>query len=365
MDLVQVVSYCFVIMVIMMIPLATSSASASFTWIEVSPNGSHSAPSARWGQCGLYHSYSHQLIIFGGVTNLEGSIAWQLNDVWGFDVDSRDWEELYANNSDFSEAPHARWAAGCIPTLDGFVLYGGTDYYGPENTTTDIWTFSVKEKKWTLKGSNNPLTQFGRMPLIGLPDDAAKTLLYADPTSSVWSINVNDLGGEWELLLNASSLPSNMRPTLTYLSNFAYAPPDGIFVTDYSPEGQGALWAFHMSTRKWTLQAPGGNNTTPGIRYNAAVARYENSTGTDGFYLFGGARLPSLPFLNDVWLWSISNHTWILILPEGQYSNVGRPMNREHMGEGAVNNGIMIFGGLCSDLQGNWTETNDVWFGKL
>lgn len=267
----------------------------NFSWTKIlAANGTGPAP--RWGHCAIYHQSIHQMIIFGGVTNLNLSL--QLNDVWAFDIATEKWQELLANGSSSNggSVPATRWAPGCVATEKGFILYGGTSYYGPENSTHDLWSFSLQQKEWTLLGYDNPDTQFGRMPLVGLPiGKAAELLIYADPTSSVWCLNLSSVnsGIAWRLLFNSSSVTPTERPTPTYLSNFAPASPDGIYVTDYSGYGQGTLWLYTISCGNWALQSLGGNITTPGMRYNAVTIPFTNSSSSiDGFVLFAGARDP-------------------------------------------------------------------------
>ena len=207
---------------------------------------------------GLAATDDGRVLLFGGrlANGSRGS------DTWLFDVEANDWTELSPALS-----PSARDALAMAYLGDGiFVLFGGTETSGPEETPVDdTWIFDLALEEWT------PV-----MPAISPPARYQHRMVRAG---------------------DGVALAYGGRPDF------------GLEFSD--------TWLFDRDTATWTDLAP---PTNPGPRSAFALA----FDGDDAVALVGG-NTNSMDLTDETWIYSITNNEWTQVAAAGagpQFNNV-------------------------------------------
>lgn len=172
----------------------------------------------------------------------------------------------------------------------------GHGAFGSAGPLDDLWKFNITTKQWTwVKGSNNTGSGFGQSPVYGTQGVA-----------------------------NAANTPGSRISACTWVDNagnlwlFGGKDPSTTGV-DYND-----LWKYNVSTNQWTWMH-GDNSINMYGQYgtyqqssptNKPGARHSCMSWKDGagnLWMFGGEGRSSgsLGYLNDLWMYNISNNRWV------------------------------------------------------
>ncbi len=302
-----------------------------------------------------------------------------LNDLWQFNITSRQWTWIAGSDWIPSESS-GQWgvygtlgtpAAGNTPggrmnanswTDKGgnLWLFGGVgvDSTGAVNPLNDLWEFNPTTRLWTWMGGGNTGGQLGVYGTLGTP--AVGNVPGARSAASSWT---DSSGNLW-------------------------------LFGGYGPDSTGAdellndLWVFNPSTSLWTWM---GGSTTGGqlgvygtlgtpAEGNAPGARSDASSWTDSsgnLWLFGGNGNDSTStwnILNDLWVFNPSTGLWTWTsgsntgTPAGVYGTLGTPaagnvpggrMDANSWTDSSGN--LWLFGGDGLDSTDTWGPLNDLW----
>ncbi|MEM9454843.1 MAG: kelch repeat-containing protein [Myxococcota bacterium] len=207
---------------------------------------------------GLAATDDGRVLLFGGRL-ADGSRG---SDTWLFDVEAGDWTELSPAMS-----PSARDALAMAYLADGmFVLFGGTETSGPEETPVDdTWIFDLATEQWT------PV-----MPAISPPARYQHRMVSAG---------------------DGLALAYGGRPDF------------GLEFSD--------TWLFDLATEQWTDLAP---PTNPGPRSAFALA----FDGDNAVALVGG-NTNSVDLTDETWIYDLAGNEWTQVAAAGagpQFNNV-------------------------------------------
>ena len=93
---------------------------------------------------------SASVLLFGGLTGAAGSPT--TNDLWQFDCQSDKWIKLLDNNKSLSSCPRRRMYAASATLGRKFYIFGGWDPGMPGSGgefLDDIWSFDLVSKQWS------------------------------------------------------------------------------------------------------------------------------------------------------------------------------------------------------------------------
>jgi N-acetylneuraminic acid mutarotase len=102
------------------------------------------APEQRAGMGLVYHPPSRRMILFGGLTELDGQMA--AETTWAYDYGANSWEAL-----DLPENPGVRafFPMAYAPSVDKAILFGGELEDKWANVTSDeVWSFDPSTGQW-------------------------------------------------------------------------------------------------------------------------------------------------------------------------------------------------------------------------
>jgi len=255
---------------------------------------------------------SGNLWLFGGNGLDSAGTTGDLNDLWEYSIQNRDW--TWVSGSNFvkqkgtygilntpaaANVPGARDnAVSWIDASGNLWLFGGEGYdstaaFGYLN---DLWEYSVSNKEWTWKGGSNLVNQSG---VYGSLKTAAPTNI---PGARGFS-TVQIISGEVWLFGG-------------FGNDSAVTPPEQDNLND--------LWVYTLNSGEWTWM--GGSNLVDEVGVygtkgkvdpaNIPGARFSPATWTDtsgNFWLFGGSNQElnlTVDSFNDLWEFSTVSNEW-------------------------------------------------------
>lgn len=140
-------------------------------------------PGSRKGESVWFDESKNILYIFGGSrSNLKD--IW--NDLWSYSIDTKEWTWLSGSDQSNQHGVYGTKgvaSATCCPgsRRDGFTwidesnsvlyLFGGKGYgvKGTSGLLNDLWSFSIKSRKWTWLSGCEEIDQKGKCDKKGVP----------------------------------------------------------------------------------------------------------------------------------------------------------------------------------------------------
>jgi len=268
-------------------------------------------PPARSGG-GAWTDAMGNVWIFGGATMNSANSQNILNDLWEFDVATKQWIWIGGSNkpnSGVSTTPpqpgNIFSPAYCKDDQGNFWLFGGnqdTPPFPDAETVRQLWEFSPVTQKWTyvdVSGTFNDIGSYGTQRLASAsnhPGARSDSACWSDRSGNIWIFggSGNDSGQD--------------------------APAADPFLND--------LWMFNPSTKEWTWEAGSnlflaqGDYGTRGVEAptNVPSPRVSTTGWTDAqgnLWLFGGQTIDANHSYgsgsNDLWRYSpiTGNWTWM------------------------------------------------------
>ncbi|MFX0134867.1 MAG: kelch repeat-containing protein [Candidatus Hodarchaeota archaeon] len=316
------------------------------------------------------------LWLFGGYGYNDSGVDGYLNDLWRFNISSKEWAWMAGNKTineygvygtkgdpDMANYPGARERSVCWTDTDGnFWLFGGYGFNessGP-GMLNDLWRFNITSKEWTWISGNKTLDENGVYGTKGVPDMANY------PGARDCSVSWRDTDGN-----------------LWLFGGIGYPESDFGMLND--------LWRFNKTSKEWAWIS--GNKTfdengvygTKGVpnmtNYPGARLLSVSWTDMDGnLWLFGGYGFNELTYgdLNDLWGFNITSKEWAWMsgnktLDEnGVYGTKGVPDMANYPGarDGSVSwtdtdGNLWLFGGE-GWAESDFGKLNDLWrFGSV
>ena len=303
---------CFALMIL----LTAAAIHAQDNWNNQNPA---TRPAAQAGHA-MDFIGDDKVLFFGG----------QVSETWVYDLSDNTW-----TNKNPANSPSGRWySAMAYLGDDKVLLYGGSeDIFDPNAyQKNDTWIYDLGDNTWTLK---NPATNPGLRALHTMaPIGGDKVFLHGDvgPSNDTWIYDLSD--NQWTVM-NPATLPTAQQGG----SRAANIGGDKILLFgsntfDPSPDSK-ETWVYDLSDNNWTLKNP-ANKPDPRQLHMLA------SLGGDKILLFGGYSNNTGGFLNDTWIYDLSDDAWTLKNP------ASRPSERQiHSMSDAGNSKVLLFGGIC------------------
>lgn len=103
-------------------------------------------PGVRYGAMSVL--YKEKLYIFGGFSD-----GGDHNDLWLFDLNTKNWECLSNTNSN-GIAPQPRYCGAFCEYNGNLFLFGGRSRQNAKLNYSDLWIFDISDRKWNLVYDN-------------------------------------------------------------------------------------------------------------------------------------------------------------------------------------------------------------------
>ncbi len=329
-------------------------------------------PGARSGSVSWMDT-DENLWLFGGYGFAESGGYGRLNDLWRFDITSKEWAWMSGNKTlnqngvygtkgvpDRANYPGSRSSSVSWMDTDGNLwLFGGYGYNetGSVGELNDLWRFNSSSKEWTWMSGNKTTEECGVYGTKGVPDIANY------PGARYASVSWTDTDGNLWLFGGSGYIESGF----------------GGYLND--------LWRFSITSKEWAWMS--GNKTmwsfgVYGTKGVPDIANYPGGreasiswTDTDGnLWLFGGYGFNegSFDYLNDLWKFDITSKEWAWMSGSktlnqyGVYGTKGVPDTANYPGArtGSVSwmdtdGNLWLFGGYPYAESGFEVNMNDLW----
>ncbi len=218
---------------------------AGQNWVKLTP-ASTGAPDPRKNSAAIYDASTHRMIVFGGSTATENT-----NDVWVFDFATHMWFDM-TTSQDVVPAPRQTPKGVYEPAGHLMVIWSGQG----ASLYNDVWSFNLTTRDWIELQPPDPKPSI-RYGAASIFDPEAKELVtFGGFTSSgrfndTWRFNVDNV--TWSDVSPAMNAPGNR-----CLHSASY---DGMNhrMIIYGGQSSGALadiWAFDLNENKWTDLTP-------------------------------------------------------------------------------------------------------------
>ncbi len=311
--------------------------------------------------------------LFGGYGYDElGAIGW-LNDLWRFNITSKEWawisgaktidnDGVYGTKGvpDIANRPGGRLESVSWTDMDGNLwLFGGWGYTELDfGLLNDLWRFNITSKEWAWISGNETADEYGVYGTKGVPDIANY------PGARECSASWTDTNGN-----------------LWLFGGNGYAESVGVGRLN-------DLWRFNIASKEWAWISGAKTTNQNGFYFTKGVPFILNCPGsrlgsvswtdTDGsLWLFGGYGYPgsgTWGYLNDLWRFNIASNEWTWIsgnktLNEyGKYGTKGIPDIANYPGArwSSVSwtdtyGNFWLFGGWGYAESGDDGYLNDLW----
>ena len=318
------------------------------------------------------------LWLFGGGGYAESGISGKLNDLWRFNINSKEWAWMSGNKTtweygvygtkgvpDMANYPGARmWSVSWNDTDGNLWLFGGEGYpvsgsYGKWNgKLNDLWRFNITSKEWAWMSGNNTQNATGVYGTKGVPN------IDNYPGARQASVSWTDTKGSLWLFGGYGYAESGARSQLN------------------------DLWRFNITSKEWAWMS--GNKTTNehGVYGTKGVPDIENYPGgragsvswtdtDESLWLFGGGGYAESSIsgkLNDLWRFNINSKEWAWMSgnkttnENGTYGTKGVPDIVNYPGGRSrsvswmdMNGSLWLFGGHGYGASGGEWFLNDLW----
>lgn len=254
-------------------------------------------PSARWTHAMVYDSSNEKMILFGGY-NESGC----LNDTWVFDLTDNSWKEMKPENT---PSPRHTHTMVYDPDNQKVILFGGNSWGAQQR---DMWTYDYQSNQWDqiIPDLSPPSKSIHAM---SLDSDNRKIILfggygaYDSITDDTWVYDISN--NTWEEMSSISKPNARFGHTMAYDAHIKKTILFGGSSNDGSMED---TWVYDLSSDNWVKVDP---LNRPDPRYLHSMVYHPNN---QFLILFGGMKSEDI-FLNDLWVYnsSASTNTWIEI----------------------------------------------------
>jgi len=315
---------------------------------------------------------ANNLWLFGGAGAASPGSAGNLNDLWKFNTNTKQWTWMAGSDVAGAVSVYGMQGVGAATNVPGarispvswtdsdgnFWLFGGAgpDGQGPFAYVSDMWMFSPTTGQWTwVSGA----TSIGASGVYGTKGVASATnapgariapAYWADKSGNLWMLGGNGFDAVGvDFLLND-------------------------------------LWKFNTRTQQWTwisgsdrtaavavigTQGVPADDNVPGARYVAAS--WIDTAGH--LWMFGGYgnfTLQEQILLGDLWMFDPTSKQWTFVSNSASYAGVygtkwiaaagNTPGARQSAATWVDNNGERwFFGGAGYDSTIHWSVFNDLW----
>jgi hypothetical protein len=265
-----------------------------------------------------------------------------LSDLWAYDVDSNAWRQVQPEG----ETPAARWGhnAAFDAQRNALVVFGGQ---AAGAFFSDVWAYSVDANRWERLAADNagPSRRYGAG---GAYEAAARMITVTHGFTDTgrfddtWAFAVGD--ARWSEV----SPRSGERPLRRCLLRTIDDSEGGRLVLFGGQSNtvpfMNDLWAFDASAHSWRQLAP-ASAPSPRNLY-AAVRRGERREAL----VHGGNTLNGNS--GELWLLDLARDTWALVSTDGETPSPRRGHDLTWLeGQGAA----LLFGGVAGD------DVDDLW----
>jgi N-acetylneuraminic acid mutarotase len=334
----------------------------------------NNVPGAR-SYSSILKDFDGNLILFGGVGYDASGSSGYLNDMWKFNLGSKQWTWLSGNDiyqkagvygskgvSSSNNLPGARQLPVSWTDNNGYLwLFGGIGYdkNGKTGYLNDLWVYSsgINEWKW-VSGSEN-VNQIGVYGTKGVA--SVNNLPGARRGSSSWVDKTGNL-----LLFGGFGYDKN--GSLGYLND---------------------LWKYDIASNQWSWMGGSDVVNQSAIYGSLGIAASSNIPGarqyatnwadstTNTLWLYGGQGYiedGALGALNDLWKYNMSTNVWTwvsgskAINQNGIYGTKGVAANSNIPGARyyaqawlGENGKLLLFGGQGYDKNASISALNDFW----
>ncbi|TFG50451.1 MAG: hypothetical protein E4H33_00035 [Anaerolineales bacterium] len=319
-------------------------------------------PEARHGAKMIFDPVGNKILLFGGRgENLTGGKL--LNDIWVFDSETQDWQEIKT-----SSPPTSRLSPGFVydPSHHQVILFGG---YTNKGRLADTWLLDLDEYQWkeihpphspparsdmgmAYDKSNQVVVLFGGYCLENQRDYCDDTWVF-DPDLNHW-IEMNPISSPPVMYGHSLNYGSFKQQILLWGGHMSIMDQGRISSAGYN----NSLWSYSYPNNQWIELSP-VNQNKPSPRYWHQAA-YDSEI--PGLVIFGGDG--GYGFLADTWLYNPVLNSWekIKFLQPPPARTVGSLVYSPDDEQ------IFLFGGLNEDMEsfrdtwsftfnegGNWT----------
>ena len=323
----------------------------------------------------ILKDFDGNLILFGGLGyDATGSSSY-LNDLWKFDLVTKQWTWLSGNDvyqkagvygnkgvSSSNNLPGARQLPISWTDNDGYLwLFGGIGYdkNGRSGYLNDLWVYSSGSNEWKWVSGSENVNQIGVYGTKGAA--SVNNLPGARRGSSSW---VDKAGNLW--LFGGYGYDKN--------GSFGY-------LND--------VWRYNLLTKEWTWMSGSDVANQNAIYGTLGLAATSNIPGarqyatnwvdssTNTLWLYGGQGYiedGALGSLNDLWKYNMSTNVWTwvsgskAINQNGVYGSKGIAANSNIPGARyyaqawlGENGKLLLFGGQGYDKNASLSALNDFW----
>jgi hypothetical protein len=283
-----------------------------------------------------------KVLLFGG---LHGSNY--ITDTWVFDLSDNNWTEKKPQTSP-SQRAYVSEIAG-ISGTDNVLLFGGWD----TNYKNDTWIYNLTTNTWTDKtpatpnASNNPSSRYHYAMAPISTDD--KVVIFGGVSfpsnNETWVYDLS--ANKWTDNTPVNPTPTN-NPSRRHLAGMA-----PVWGTDKvvmfggglytAPLYSNETWLYDLGSNTWTEIAPMGSSI-PSARRACKMA---SIWGTDQIIMFGGLSDIGTGYLNDTWVFDLSEQLWTEKFP---INPENKPCMRSQYAMATVNgtDKVVLFGGRAS-----------------
>ena len=275
-----------------------------------------------------------KIVLFGG-----GSAMYIFNDTWEYDLSNDTWTEKTPNPKTAANNPSRRYYSNMASASRyKAILFGG---YWNAFAMDDTWEYDSSTGSWTdVSKPNSPSARFGHAMSFVYNDD--RVVLFGGLDSSAYK------GDTWVYYSNNGSWENKIQsPKPTARFAHAMAPIFGTSkVLLFSGRIGGSTyasdtWVYDMNANTWTNEQPPGSK--PSARENHAMA---SIYGDDKVLLFGGSP-EQHKYLDDTWVYDLSDNAWTEIIPR---KPANKPAVRGNSGLVTIDqkDRIVLFGGITT-----------------
>lgn len=269
--------------------LAAVAAAQPLAYKQLATGG----PSPRLDGTIAYDPSGSQLFLFGGS---DGATK---NDLWAYSLSNGRWAELNTNPRPAARLGHT---LNFDPVRRRLILFAGQ----ASGFFSDVWAFDIATARWTqlARDQAGPSNRYGHSAIYDAPRDRL-----------VISHGFTDSGrfdDTWAFDLRTNSWrnisPSSGRPLRRCLHHAVHDGASTMFLyggcaSGFGPCPLGDLWAFDLSTNRWTEVAAGA--PLPPARQHYGVTFDESRR---RLVLFGGSG--GRGSLNDTWEFDPAAGRW-------------------------------------------------------
>ena len=216
------------------------------------------------------------------------------NDTWVYDLSDNVWVQKSPASKPSPRVFHRMAYIGDNKVL----LFGGNSSVVDQFLDLDdTWLYDLSNDTWTQKNPFSKPSARSEHSMAYIGDD--KVMLYGGGSTETWIYDLSD--NTWTQKVHTT------KPATIYGSAAAYIGGDQVVLfggIDGNWEVISNTWLYSLTNDAWTQLSP---TTQPPARVHPAMA----FLGGDQALLYGGYDYSSR-FINDTWVYDVSDNTWNL-----------------------------------------------------